>query len=299
MNDSSLIEQFLEMMHAERNASENTLQAYRRDLLAFSRFLNKNNQLEKAATRADIESYLKSLNDAGFSASTNARHLSAVKQFYAFLYEDAVISQNPAIELRAPKIGRKLPKIMSEAETDALLEAAVNFGRSPLIKARNACLIQILYATGMRVTELVSLPLSTVLGNPDMIMVKGKGGKERLVPLSGPAKKAISSYLLELEKAEIERRFLFPSRKADKHFSRIAFYNLIKQIALQANIDPSKIRPHVLRHAFATHLLANGADLRVIQMLLGHSDISTTEIYTHVLDEKLKELVETHHPLAD
>ena len=299
MKDDNLVHMFLETIHAERNASQNTLAAYAKDLRIFREFLGDQKSNLEAVDRQTIEAYMTHLNAQGCAASTNARRLSAIKQIYGFLYEEGVITSNPAIELRTPKLPRQLPKIMSEADVDALLRVAETSAKSPLLKARNHCLMQILYATGMRVSELVSLAKSAVLGNPDMILVKGKGNKERLVPLSGAAKDAICAYLAELDKAEVESRFLFPSSRTDGHITRIAFYNLIKKLALQAGINPTKVSPHVLRHAFATHLLSNGADLRVIQMLLGHSDISTTEIYTHVLDERLKELVQTHHPLAD
>ena len=299
MTKDAYISDFLISMQAERNASDNTLLAYKRDLEAFLAFLSNKGSDVTTATRADIEAFMLQLSNAGYASSSAARHLSAIKQYYAFLYDEGLATHNPSIELRSPKRPRKLPKVMSEAETEALLESAKKTGRSDLMKARNACLMQLLYATGMRVSELVSLPKSTVLGNPDMILVKGKGGKERLVPLSGAAKMAIAEYLKELNKAEIDSRFMFPSRGASGHLSRIGFYNLIKQVSVRAGISPAKVSPHVLRHAFATHLLNNGADLRVIQMLLGHSDISTTEIYTHVLDERMKELVNTHHPLSD
>ena len=295
---SAHIPLFLETIHAERNAALNTLNAYRRDLETFVAYTEDQGMKAGRITRQDLETYFSKLTDQGYSNSTVSRHLSAIKQFFGFLYEEGLLDQNPSMQIRAPKKSRQLPKIMSEEETEKLLQTTHKFGRTPLEIARNKCLLELLYATGMRVSELVSLPKATVLGQPEMILVKGKGGKERMVPLSDPAQEAIVGYLNQLDEAKIESPFLFASGSKEGHLTRIAFYNLIKRLAVKANIDPKKVSPHVLRHAFATHLLANGADLRVIQMLLGHSDISTTEIYTHVLDERLKELVENHHPLA-
>ncbi|PIB24871.1 site-specific tyrosine recombinase XerD [Amylibacter kogurei] len=298
------IHPFLEAIRAERDAADNTIQAYYRDLVDFEEFLTKKNQDFSNATRGDVEEYIVELDTRGMAETTRARHLSSIKQLYRFAFEEDWITDNPAMQIKGPKKKKHLPDTMSEADVNAMLEAATITGRNDFDKLRNTCLMQMLYATGMRVTELVSLPVNAVRGDPEMLLIKGKGGKERLVPLSTPAKLAVAVYLRERDLREeakrgAESRFLFPSSGKLGHLTRVRFYTLIKEIALKANIDPAKVTPHTLRHAFATHLLANGADLRVIQMLLGHADVATTEIYTHVLDEKLRELVFEHHPLAD
>jgi integrase/recombinase XerD len=295
--DTIWIEGFLEAIHAERNASENTLLAYRRDLLAFCTFLRQRHKKLITATRADIEAFIINLESNGMAQATRARRLSAIKQIYRYGFEESLITINPSSEIKGPK-----PK-----DVNKLLEASTKAGRSPEKKRRSSCLMQILYATGMRVSELVSLPVASVRGNPQMLLIKGKGGKDRLVPLSTPAKMAIAAYLVDWEivqeknrlKGKITSKYLFPSNSQLGHLTRIRFYIFIKEICLIAEISPNKVSPHTLRHAFASHLLANGADLRVIQMLLGHADVATTEIYTHVLDEKLKSLVFNHHPLAN
>ncbi|GHA40624.1 tyrosine recombinase XerD [Amylibacter ulvae] len=299
------IHPFLEAIRAERDAADNTIQAYYRDLVDFQEFLADKNRDFTDASRSDVESYIVELDTRGMAETTRARHLSSIKQLYRFAFEEDWITDNPAMQIKGPKKKKHLPDTMSEADVNAMLEAATITGRNDFDKLRNTCLMQMLYATGMRVTELVSLPVNAVRGDPEMLLIKGKGGKERLVPLSTPAKLALAVYLRERDlrqdakKGAPESRFLFPSGGKLGHLTRIRFYTLIKEIALKANIDPAKVTPHTLRHAFATHLLANGADLRVIQMLLGHADVATTEIYTHVLDEKLRELVFEHHPLAD
>jgi integrase/recombinase XerD len=306
-DDINWIEGFLETIHAERNASENTLLAYRRDLLAFCDFLKTRRKTLLNAGRPDIEDYIVDLETDGMAQATRARRLSAIKQIYRYGFEENIVSDDPSLEIKGPKGKRKLPNHLSEQDVNKLLEASTQTGRSPADKRRTTCLMQILYATGMRVSELVSLPVASVRGDPEMLLVKGKGGKERLVPLSAPAKMAIAAYLVDWAAEQEEGRlkgkqaskFLFPSRGKLGHVTRVRFYTLIKEICVNAGLDPSNVSPHTLRHAFATHLLANGADLRVIQMLLGHADVATTEIYTHVLDEKLKSLVFEHHPLAD
>jgi integrase/recombinase XerD len=306
-SDINWIEGFLETIHAERNASQNTLEAYRRDLLNFVDYLKGQKLILQKATRITIESYLISLEADGLAQATRARRLSAIKQIYRYGFEEGLITDDPSMQIRGPKATRKLPNHLSEGDVNALLEAAIKTGRNPLDRRRSSCLMQILYATGMRVSELVSLPVAAVRGDPEMLLIKGKGGKERLVPLSAPAKMAIAAYLVDwdqtqtlaTENGKTESKFLFPSRGKLGHLTRVRFYTLIKEICVVAGIDPTNVSPHTLRHAFATHLLANGADLRVIQMLLGHADVATTEIYTHVLDEKLKSLVFNHHPLAD
>jgi len=300
------IEPFLEAMFAERDAAENTLKSYRADLLEFSAHLDQRQTGFQQATRADIEDYLIALDNRGMAESTRARRLSAVRQLYRFAFEEGWRTDNPALQIRGPRKKRHLPKVLSETEVDRLLIGATQTGRSPQDRTRNTCLMQLLYATGMRVSELVSLPVAALRGNPEMILVKGKGGKERLVPLSAPARMAGAAWIKARDSAE-ERakakgkpvsRFLFPSSGKLGHLTRIRFYTLVKEIAVKAGVSPQTVTPHTLRHAFATHLLAGGADLRVIQMLLGHADVATTEIYTHVLDEKLRALVLEHHPMA-
>jgi len=304
--NNKLIDNFLESIHAERNASTNTLLAYKRDLEAFTRFLSKKRIDLYKANRKDIENYIISLDNHGMSEATRARHLSTIKQIYRYGYDESLIKDNPSNEIKGPKSKRKLPNYLSENEINRLLDTSTQIGRSPREKKRNTCLMHVLYATGMRVSELVSLPVVSVRGNPEMLLIKGKGGKERLVPLSTPAKMAIAAYLVDWnsqqeinkKKGLQESKFLFPSHSKLGHITRVRFYVFIKELCIKAGISPNKVSPHTLRHAFASHLLANGADLRVIQMLLGHADVATTEIYTHVLDENIKSLVFEHHPLA-
>lgn len=300
------IETFLEAMQAEQDASDNTILAYARDLREFESFLTKSKRNFKTAEREDVEKYIVALEQRGMAATTRARRLSAVRQLYRFAFEEGWRTENPAAQIKGPRKKRHLPNTLTEVEVDRMLDASLKTGRNASDRLRNSCLMQLLYATGMRVTELVSLPLAAVRGNPEMIFVKGKGGKERMVPLSPPAKMSIAAYLQDLDKRQdlaqtkgiLPSKFLFPSNGKLGHLTRIRFYTLVKEIAVCAGISPKTVTPHTLRHAFATHLLANGADLRVIQMLLGHADVATTEIYTHVLDEKLKSLVLEHHPLA-
>ncbi|MEL6104060.1 MAG: tyrosine-type recombinase/integrase, partial [Pseudomonadota bacterium] len=221
------------------------------------------------------------------------------RQFFRFAFEEGWRADNPAIRLSGPGKSKHLPKTLTQDEVARLVEAARTAGRATE-RVRNTCLLEVLYATGLRVTELVSLPVAAVQGDPRMILVKGKGGKERMVPLSPPARASIADWLAARAETPGQKSpFLFPSRGASGHLTRNRFYLLVKDLSVAAGIDPSKVTPHTLRHAFATHLLANGADLRSIQMLLGHADLSTTEIYTHVLDERLKALVLEHHPLAE
>ncbi|MEM9716890.1 MAG: site-specific tyrosine recombinase XerD [Pseudomonadota bacterium] len=305
MNDR-LILAFLATSRAERNASENTSLGYGRDLKDFAHFLSKRSLGLDAASRGDVEDYLISLDDAGMAASTRARRLSAIRQFYKFAYEERIVDSNPAAQIQGPKHRRKLPKTLDEDIVIRLLEAAQKTGRSKSDRLRNTCLMQLLYATGMRVSELVSLPATAVRGEPEMILVKGKGGKERMVPISDTARAATAVWLADRDAKEdyslfAEKRpspFLFPSSSKEGHLTRVGFYLILKEISVIAGVDPTLVTPHRLRHAFATHLLSNGADLRVIQVLLGHADISTTEIYTHVADEHLRDLVLNHHPLA-
>lgn len=304
MTSARWISTFLEAQSAEAGAARNTLLGYGRDLTDFADWLDRKGTSTETATRADVEAYLTDCDAQGLSAATRARRLSAIRQLYRFAFEEGWREDNPAIEIRGPGRTKRLPKTLSVDEVTRLLDAARTQGRSPADRLRNTCLMELLYATGMRVTELVSLPLSSAKGDPRMLLIRGKGGKERMVPLSPPARDALSAWLADREakddalpRGTPPSRFLFPSSSAQGHLTRHRFYILIKEIAVAAGVTPSKVTPHTLRHAFATHLLENGADLRAIQTLLGHADLATTEIYTHVLEHRLKELVETHHPL--
>ncbi len=300
------ISTFLEAQAAELGAAQNTLAAYARDLQDFQDWLAGRGSDLAGATQDDIEAYLLTCAAEGLAASTRARRLSAIKQLYRFAFEEGWRTDNPAIRIRGPGRAQRLPTTLTEAEVDRLLEAARGHGRSRGDRLRNTCLIELLYATGMRVSELVALPVSAARGDPRMLLVRGKGGKERMVPLSPPARAALSEWLELRDSQQDARRtsgaapssFLFPSRGKDGHLTRHRFHGLIKELAVTAGISPDKVTPHTLRHAFATHLLAGGADLRAIQTLLGHADVATTEIYTHVLDARLRDLVEEHHPLV-
>ena len=310
MSDAGWISAFTEAQVAERGASVHTQTAYANDLGAFSAWLRAKGGDFTTASRDDVEQFLIDCEAEGLAKTTRARRLSSIKGLYRFAFEEGMRSDNPAVQIRGPGRSKRLPKTLTEGEVVRLLEAAREMGRTESDRLRNICLMEVLYASGLRVTELVSLPVAAVRGNPQMVLVRGKGGKERMVPLSPPARAALAAWLerrdaLEAHARERDRTtkpspFLFPSSSsAVGHFTRAGFYQLIKEIAVKAGISPSKVTPHRLRHAFATHLLANGADLRAIQTLLGHADLATTEIYTHVLDERLKDLVLTHHPLAD
>lgn len=300
------ISTFLEAQAAELGAATNTQLAYARDLRNFADWLSGHGTAFGAVSRDVIEDYLVFCDAQGLAKSTRARRLSAIKQLYRFAFEEGWMETNPAIQIRGPGRDKRLPKTLEVIEVDRLIGAAEASGRNPLENARNICLMQLLYATGMRVSELVSLPVSAARGDPRMLLILGKGGKERMVPLSGDARAALAQWLAERDADEAKKRekglpaskFLFPSRGKLGHITRHRFYALIKELAVAGGVSPDKVTPHTLRHAFATHLLANGADLRSIQVLLGHADVATTEIYTHVLDERLKELVLDHHPLA-
>ncbi|MCY3982537.1 MAG: site-specific tyrosine recombinase XerD [Roseovarius sp.] len=305
-NSVNWIEYFLDSQAAEEGASENTIMAYRNDLNDFSDWVEKNGHELSLITREAIESYLIYCIDHGLRQSTAARRLSAIRQFYSFSYAERLMSCNPSLKIRNPKIQKPLPKTLSETEVEQMLEMSKSHGRGAADKCRNKCLMELMYATGMRVSELVSLPAASARGDPQMLLVRGKGGKERMVPLSGSARLAVQNWLEHRDRIDIDAqkrgkqpsRYLFPSRGKLGHITRHRFFGLIKEIASASGVSPSKVTPHVIRHAFATHLLSNGADLISIQTMLGHSDVSTTEIYTHVLDERLKRLVENHHPLA-
>ncbi|WP_121064882.1 site-specific tyrosine recombinase XerD [Chachezhania antarctica] len=311
--DHDWISAFLDACAAEQGAARNTQLAYGRDLKDVAAWLAGKGSAFERATREDVEAYLVSCDADGLSQATRARRLSAIRQIYRFAFEEGWRADNPAIEIRGPGRPRRLPGTLAEEEVDSLLDAARATGRTETDRLRNACLMELLYATGMRVSELVSLPVSSARGDPRMLLVVGKGGKERMVPLSPPARDALTEWLIardamfEAKRASVaasaplppEARFLFPSRGKSGHLTRHGFYLLIKDFAVAAGVPPDRVTPHTLRHAFATHLLANGADLRSIQTLLGHADVATTEIYTHVLDARLSELVLTRHPLAD
>jgi integrase/recombinase XerD len=306
MTDRHWIAAFLDAQAAERGAATNTQLAYARDLADVSDWLAGRSLSLATAQKADVEAYLIHCDAQGLAKSTRARRLSAIKQLYRFCFEEGFRADNPAVQISGPGRDKRLPKTLSTDEVDRLLDAAAVHGRTPAERERNMCLMHLLYATGMRVSELVSLPLASAKGDPRMLLIRGKGGKERMVPLSPPARAALRAWLKTREAMEDAARaegkpaspHLFPSRGKSGHLTRHAFYVLIKDLAVEGGVSPSKVTPHTLRHAFATHLLANGADLRAIQTFLGHADVSTTEIYTHVLEERLRELVLDHHPLA-
>lgn len=305
--DAHWVATFLEAQAAEQGAAANTLAAYARDLADFTSWLCHAGLGPATAQQPDIERYLVHLDAQGLAKSTRARRLSAVKQLYRFAFEDRLRSDNPAMRIKGPGRAVRLPKTLSEGEVDALLDAARRHGSRAEDRCRNTCLMELLYATGMRVSELVSLPVAAARGDPQMLLIRGKGGKERMVPLSPPARVAVVDWLAMLERIGAAARakgqppspFLFPSSGKLGHLTRHRFYMLIKELAVAGGVSPAKVTPHTLRHAFATHLLANGADLMAIQTLLGHADVATTEIYTHVLEARLQALVQEHHPLSD
>lgn len=302
------VEAFLEMMSAERGAAANTLSSYERDLDDLHGFLNGKGVRLLEAASADLSAYLSSLAAQGFKPSSQARRLAAMRQFYKFLYAEGLRTDDPTGVLDAPKKGRALPKTMGVDEVGRLLEQAETEAQDSapgqLQRLRMLALLELLYATGMRVSELVSLPARVLDHDGRFLMIRGKGNKERLVPLSQSAIVALKLYgrMLAAEndaaKVPQESPWLFPAASKEGYLPRQVFARDLKNLAIRAGLTPSMISPHVMRHAFASHLLANGADLRVVQELLGHSDISTTQIYTHVLEERLQQLVQTHHPLA-
>ena len=282
---------FLEMMIVERGASANTVEAYRRDLADLARFLGSGGLIE--ASSGDIRRWLASLVRRGASVSTTARRMSAVRQFYRFLCTENLRSDDPTSRLETPRAVPGLPKILSQDQVSALLETA-NSGGLPA-DLRRAALVELLYATGLRVSELISLPASAIERDAPFIIVRGKGGRERLVPIGEPALRSVRAWL------EVRQRpspWLFPSRGESGHLTRQSAGRILKRLAIEAGLDPQAVSPHVLRHAFASHLLDNGADLRAVQTMLGHADIGTTQIYTHVLEERLKSALRKHHPLA-
>jgi len=302
MSGSHLVEAFLEMMSAERGAARNTIEAYRRDLGDYCGFLARRGSGPTAAGREEVAQYLAFLNAQGIAASSSARKLSAIRQFHKFLAADAVRGDDPTRIIASPRARRGLPKVLSIAEIDRLMATAESEVERPeatdaqrAMAGRLYVLLELLYATGMRVSELVELKRAAVMRDASFLTIRGKGGKERIVPLTDRARDAVKAYLARTEPGS----WLFPAGGEAGHLSRQVFARELKGLAARSGIGAARISPHVLRHAFASHLLSGGADLRVVQTLLGHSDISTTQIYTHVLDEKLKSLVESHHPLAE
>jgi len=299
---SAQVEIFLEKLAAE-GAARNTVESYGRDLKHFSAFTRARRRTAEDATQAMIRQYLKSLSEAGMSAGTSTRRLSTLRQFFRFLHGERVRDDDPTAALDSPRQGRRIPKFLSEVEVENLLAAAKSRpGREGL---RLIALLEILYATGLRVSELVGMPMSALSRDGLMLVVRGKGDKERMVPMSEPARDALENYLVVRgtfipKKGAIPamRNRLFPSRSKEGHLTRARLSQMLKELATEAGLPPNRVSAHVLRHSFASHLLANGADLRSLQQMLGHADITTTQIYTHVLDERLKSLVDQAHPLS-
>jgi integrase/recombinase XerD len=312
-SDAKLINLFLDMLAAEQGAGENTLEAYRRDLEDFSEFLGRSQQSFVTAQTDKLRDYLSDLDVRGFKSSSVARRLSAIRHLFRFLLSERIRGDDPAAILSGPKRGRGLPKVLSISDVDRMLtrakeltEAAEASSSQRLRAMRLYCLLEVLYATGLRVSELVSLPRSAARNDARMIVVRGKGNKERLVPLNDASRQAMSDYLAATEATESAKakgtsvsKWLFPSFGESGHLTRQHFARDLKELAAAAGLAPRLVSPHVLRHAFASHLLHNGADLRIVQTLLGHTDISTTQIYTHVVEERLKSLVRDLHPLAE
>ena len=306
MNNINWIEQFLEMLQAERSTARNTCLAYGRDLVGLSNHLESQCKTLKTAHRDDLIAYLAKLVANGISIATRTRKISTFRQFYLFVHEEGWRDDIPTLHIPTPRKARSLPKILTINEVDQLLAMSGKLGSSEYKQKRNTCLIELLYATGMRISELVSLPVEPFRSSPRSILITGKGGKERLVPISDPARTACYAWLSFRDdvkcnsgkKAGRASKYLFPSARGSGHMSRITVFLIIKDIARSTGINPVRVSPHVLRHAFATHLLVNGADLRSIQTLLGHSEIESTQIYTHVLDKQLKTTVFNNHPLA-
>jgi integrase/recombinase XerD len=312
-SDATLTNLFLDMLAAEQGAGDNTLQAYRRDLADFSEFIASAGQSFAGVETQALRDYLADLDARGFRPSSAARRLSAMRHLFRFLLNERIRRDDPAAILSGPKRGRGLPKVLSIADVDRLLVRAKALADAPeasvlqrLRAMRLYCLLEVLYATGLRVSELVALPSSAARRDARMIIVRGKGNKERLVPLNEPSRVAMVDYLAAMEALKLEKKknaasskWLFPSFGESGHLTRQHFARDLKELAASAGLAPRLVSPHVLRHAFASHLLHNGADLRIVQTLLGHTDISTTQIYTHVVEERLKSLVRDLHPLAE
>ena len=310
--DERLINLFLDMLAAEQGAGVNTLDAYRRDLTDLSDFLGRNGQGFAGAETDVLRDYLADLDTRGFKSSSVARRLSAMRHLFRFLLNERIRSDDPAAILSGPKRGRGLPKVLSIADVDRMLTRAKELTETDASPAQRLralrlyCLLEVLYATGLRVSELVALPLSAARRDARMIVVRGKGNKERLVPLNEASRQAMADYLAAMEALKPEKKknaaaskWLFPSFGESGHLTRQHFARDLKELASASGLAPRLVSPHVLRHAFASHLLHNGADLRIVQTLLGHTDISTTQIYTHVVEERLKSLVRDLHPLAE
>ncbi len=312
-SDAKLTGLFLDMLAAEQGAGPNTLDAYRRDLTDFSEFLARSGDDFAGAETQALRDYLADLDRRGFKSSSVARRLSALRHLYRFLLNERIRADDPAAILSGPKRGRGLPKVLSIADVDRLLSRAKTLTEAPEATApqrlralRLYCLLEVLYATGLRVSELVTLPRAAARRDARMIVVRGKGNKERLVPLNEASRRAMADYLAAMEaqkpekkKNAVSSKWLFPSFGESGHLTRQHFARDLKELAASSGLSPRLVSPHVLRHAFASHLLHNGADLRIVQTLLGHTDISTTQIYTHVVEERLKSLVRDLHPLAE
>ena len=303
------LDAFLDMLASERGAARNTLDAYRRDLTDFLDEIGRSELPLDDVAPSHVIAHLRTLDDNGLGTSSRARKLSALRQFFKFLVAEDLIDEDPAHGLTGPRKTASLPKILSVAEVDRLLDTAklrtLNIKGRDLVRAlRLHALLELLYATGMRVTELVSLPRTVLAGDERVFTITGKGGRKRLVPLNSSARAALGRYLdVGRDPADgvapmLKTKWLFPSKAAVGYLTRQRFAQELKELAASAGLDPERVSPHVLRHAFASHLLDRGADLRAVQQLLGHADISTTQIYTHVLEERLRRLVLDHHPLA-
>lgn len=296
---SPRLEAFLEMLAAERGAARLTLAAYRNDLVDLTGFLAARGIDLESVDAATLHAYLAAAATRRLAPRTLARRLSAIRQFYRFLLTDAIRSDDPTSDLDAPRLGRPLPKLLSETEVARLIVAAETWPNAEGVRLR--CILELLYATGLRISELITLPLVAAQRDPRFLLVRGKGGKERVVPLSPPSRQALAEYLAcrtDFLPEHAASRFLFPSRGREGYLTRQRCGQLLKELALAANLDPARLSPHVLRHAFASHLLDHGADLRSVQQMLGHADIATTQIYTHVQGDRLRRLVEAAHPLA-
>ena len=297
----NLSSNFLLSLVTEKNMSLNTASSYASDLKIFFIFLKQQNLNIEAVTKTDVGIFFQTQRERGFSDNTIARRLSTMKQFFKFLVGENLVDRNPCEDIKNFKKTKKIPGFLSEEEVVRILNSASSVGKNNVERSRNKALIELLYGSGMRVSELVSLPKSVFIGSPELILIKGKGNKERMVPISKIALSAVKKYFLEIKKTNIalyESDFLFPSRSKKGHLNREKFFLIIKEIADNAGLNAQYVSPHKIRHAFASHLLSNGADLRVIQTLLGHKNLSTTEIYTHILDEKIIKSVQENHPFA-
>ena len=300
-NFNDLSSDFLLSLVTEKNMSLNTASSYKADLNIFFEFINQQKLNVKALQQTEINKFFQNQREKGFSDNTISRRLSTLKQFFKFLVREGLFDQNPCEDIKNFKSTKKIPGFLSEREVLKILNCASTVGKNKAERARNKALIEILYASGMRVSELVSLRKSLFIGNPELILIKGKGNKERMVPISKIALSAIKKYLTELKKTNLElykSEFLFPSRSKNGYLNRERFFLIIKEIASSAGLNMQNVSPHKIRHAFASHLLSNGADLRVIQTILGHKNLSTTEIYTHILDEKMIKSIQENHPFA-